>query len=137
MTITAKPQIPDLDRMRPNIANQRRTNEKPIPIKLDAASIVVVVKTSLNRIALANKILSKDVGDVDVLMPRVETIETAVGVLLQHREICTVELIAIVIKRTEDARAEVVIGKDEPAEIGDKWLNAGAHGNEIVVRINV
>src|ERR1700752_3145506 len=111
MTITAKPQIANLDRMRPNIANQCRTYQKPIPVELDAASIVVVMKASLDRVALANKILAKDVGDVDVLMARVETIKTTVGILLKHREVCAIELVAIVIKRAEDSPAEVVIGK--------------------------
>src|ERR1044071_5585941 len=137
MTVTTDSKIANLDLVRPNITNQRGTNQKAISIELDAAPIIVVVKTPLNRVALADEILPKDVGDVDVLMPRVETIETAVGILLQHREVRAVELVAIVIKRTEDARAEVVIGKDEAAKVGDKRLYTGAHGNEIVVRINV
>src|SRR5207237_4314867 len=77
MSITAEAEISDLDRVRPHITDQRRSHQKTVPIKFDAASIVVVMKASLNRVALANEVLPEDVCDVDVLVTRVEGIETA------------------------------------------------------------
>ena len=105
MSVAADAKVTNLDRMRPHVANQSRTHQKSIAIKFDAAPIVVVMKTSLNRVALANEVLAKDVGDVNVLMARVEAIEAAVGVLLQHREVGGVELNAIVVGGAETSAA--------------------------------
>src|SRR2546423_12437383 len=98
MSITAYSQIPDLDRVRPDITNQRGPHQETVAIEFDATSIVVVMKTSLNGVAFANEVLPKNVRDVNVLMTSVETIETAVGVLLEHREVSSVELIAVVVE---------------------------------------
>src|SRR5688572_9660184 len=109
MAITADAEITHFDRMWSNIPNQRRPHQKTIAIKFNAPSIVVVVKTSLNRVALANKILAEDIRDINILMPLIETIQTAVGILLEHREVCGVELIAVVIKRAKHSRAKIVV----------------------------
>src|SRR5215216_1329343 len=137
MPITAKPQIANLDRVRPDIADQRRSHQKTVAIEFNAASIVVVVKASLDRVTLANEILPEDVCDVNILMARVEAIQSAVGVLLQHREVCGVELVAIVVERAKPARTEIIVGKNKPAEVGNKRLNTGAYRNEIVVGVEV
>ncbi len=42
------------------------------------------MKAALDRVALADEVLAKDVGDINVLMSRVEAIEAAVRVLLEH-----------------------------------------------------
>src|SRR5690349_5732096 len=120
MTIAAHTKIRDLDSMRFDVADRRRPHEEAIAIELNAASIVVVMKAALYRVTLAYEILVKDVGDVNVLVARVETVEAAVRVLFEHREIRAVELIMIVVECAEHACAKVVIGKDKPAEVGDK-----------------
>src|SRR5690349_18235611 len=137
MAVAANAEITDLDRMRSDVANRRGPHEETVAIEFNAASIIVVMKAPGDRVALANEILAEDVRDVDVLMPRVETVEAAVRVLLQHRKIGAIELITIVIKRAKHARAEIVVGKNKTAEVGDKRLNTGTHGNEIVVRVEV
>src|SRR5829696_5785418 len=137
MTVAADTEITNLDRMWPDVADRRRPHEKAIAIELNAAPIIVVMKAALNRVCLANKILAKDVGDVNILMARVEAIQAAVGVFLQHRKVRTIELVTIIVKRTKHARAEVVIGENEPAEVGNKRLDTGAHGNEVVIRVEV
>ncbi len=137
MAVAAEPKITNLDRVWPDVANQRRSHQKTVAIKFNAASIVVVMKTSLDRVALANEVLPKDICDVNVLMARVEAIQTAVRVLLEHREVRGVELITVVVERAKHARAEIVVGKNETAKVGNKRLNTGAHGNEIVVGIEV
>src|SRR5690349_23385274 len=96
--------------MRPDVANRSGPHEEAVAIELNPTPVVVVMKAALDRVALADEILAKDVCDVNVLMARVETVEAAVRVLLQHREICAIELVTIVIKRAEHARAEIVIG---------------------------
>src|SRR4051794_2065361 len=104
MPVAAHTKITNLDRMWPHVANRRGPHEETIAIELNAASIVVVMKAALDRVALADEILAKEVCDVNVLMARVETIEAAVRVFLEHGEVCTVELVTIVVKRAEDAR---------------------------------
>src|SRR5216683_2552716 len=84
MSVTVESKIRHLDRMRSHIADQRRTHQKSIAVILDAAAIVVEMKTAFDRVTLANKVLAKNVGDVNVLMSRVETIQAAVGVLFEH-----------------------------------------------------
>src|SRR6266498_2138556 len=95
------------------------------------------MQASLNCVALANEILAKDVGDVDVLMARVEAIEAAVCILLQHREVSGVVLNAIVVGSAEEANAEVVIRKNEDTKIRDKWLDALPDGHKIVVCVHI
>src|SRR5262245_12106434 len=123
--------------MWPGVANQRRAHQETVPIEFNAAAIVVVMKTSLDRVALANEVLAEDVGDVNVLVARVEAVQTAVCVFLEHREVCAVELKTIVVESAKHARAEIVIGKNKPAKVGNKRLNTGAHRNEIVVGIEI
>src|SRR6185369_4465950 len=117
MAITTDPEIADLDRVWSHVADRCRPHQKTVAIKLDRASIVVVMKTSLNRVTLANEVLLENIRDVDVLMARVETVQTAVRVFLEHRKVSDVELVTIVIESTKHARAEVVIGKDKAAKV--------------------
>src|SRR5829696_4902594 len=137
VTVTAEAKITNLDRVWPDISNQRRSHQKSVAIKFNAASIVVVMKTSLDRVALANEVLVENVCYVNVLMARVEAIQTAVRVFLERREICGVELIPIVVESAKHARAEIVVGENKTAEIRNKRLNAGAYRNEIVVGVDV
>src|SRR5690242_17265139 len=98
MTVAAEPEITNLDRVRPDVANQCRPHEKTVAIEFNAASIVVVMKTALDRVALAHEVLAKDAGDVNVLMARVEAIQAAIGIFLEHREVSGVELITVVVE---------------------------------------
>src|SRR5689334_6147046 len=107
MSVATEPEIPDFDRVRPHVADRRRPDQKIVAIEFHAAAIVVEMKAPLNRVALANEILTKDVCDVDVLVTRVEAVEAAISVLLEHREIRRVELHAIVVGAAENARAEI------------------------------
>src|SRR5687767_7672658 len=93
------------------------------------------MKTSLDRVALANEILPEDVGDVNILMTRVEAVQPAVRVFLEHREVGAVELVPVVVERAKHARAKVVVGKDKPAKVGNERLDACTHGDEIVIGV--
>jgi hypothetical protein len=84
MPITANSEVTNFDRMWSHIAYRRWAYKKAIAIKLNAATIIVVVKTSLDRVTLANEILSENVRDINVLMASVEAIQAAVGILLEH-----------------------------------------------------
>src|SRR6059036_354370 len=119
MTVATDAEIRNLDRVWRYIANQRWSHEKAISIKLDPSSIVVVVKTSLDRVTLTNEVLTENVGDVNILMSSVEPVQAAVCILLQHRKISTVELNSVVVQCSKNSCAEVVVEKNESAEIGN------------------
>src|SRR5689334_23842108 len=97
MTIAAHAQITDFDRVWSNVADQRRPHQKTVAIEFHPTAIVVEVKTALDRVTLAHEILAKDVRDVNVLMPRVEAVQTAVSVFLENRDVSGVELVTIVV----------------------------------------
>jgi hypothetical protein len=84
VSVTANSKITNFDRMWSHIAYRGWAYKKSVAIKLNAATIIVVVKTSLDRIALTNEILSENVRDINVLMASVEAIQAAVGILLEH-----------------------------------------------------
>src|SRR5687767_15451758 len=75
MPITINADVADFDRVRPHIPNQRRARQKSVPVVLNTPTVVVVERAGLNRVTLADKVLPKNVRDVNVLLPPIETIE--------------------------------------------------------------
>ena len=131
MPIASEPEVAHLDRIRSNISDQSRANQKTIAIILHAAPVVVVMQTALNCVALADKVLTEHVSDVDILMAGVETVQTAVCVLLQHGEICEIVLVSVGSQVTEDAHTRLIVEEDESPKIAVESLNAGARGDKI------
>src|SRR5438132_5291596 len=123
--------------MSPRVSNQRRPHQEPIAIVFDTRAVVVVMQAALNRVALANEVLAKEICDVDVLMPRVKPVQAAVGIFLEHRKERAVVLVAIIAQRSKEARAQIIVGKNEAAKIGNKRLDAGAYRDEIEVRTQI
>ena len=74
MTIATNTQVTNLDRVGTNIADQSRAHQKTIAIKLNSTPVIVVMKATLDRVALAYEVLTKDVRDVNVLMSSVKPI---------------------------------------------------------------
>src|SRR5437016_11308555 len=109
VSIAVHADITDFDRVRSHIANQRGPHEKTITIEFAAASIVVIESAGLNRVTLPDKILPKDIRDVNILMPPIEAIQTTVCVFLKLCKIGRIVLITIIIKRSEDSSAQIVI----------------------------
>jgi hypothetical protein len=91
----------------------------------------------LNRVTLPDEVLAKKIRYVNILVPQIETIQPAVGVLLELRKVGHVILIAIIIKRPEEPRSQIVIREDKTAEIGHKRLDAGAQRDKIKVLVYV
>src|SRR3989442_3901262 len=137
MTIAVNADVANVDRVRPHVADQSRPHQKSVAIEFAAVPIVVVKRARLNRVTLLDEVLAKNIRNVNILLPPIESIQTAVRVLLELREVSRVELISIIVERTEYARAEIVVRKYEAAKIGDKRLNADARGNEIEILVNV
>src|SRR6266852_4367465 len=69
MAIAIDADIANLDRVRPHVPNQCRPHQKSVAIEFTAASIVVIKHAGLKRVALLDEILSKNVRDVNVLLP--------------------------------------------------------------------
>ena len=137
MAVAAQTQVSNADRVRRHIAHKGRSHQESVAIKLEAPSIVVEMEASLNRISLANKILAKDISDIDILMPGIEPVQTAVRVLLEHREVCSIELNPVVVECTKEACTKVVVGKYEPAKVRNEWLDTCAHRNEIIIGVHI
>src|SRR2546428_9811509 len=66
-------------------------------------------------------------------MPGVKPVQAAVGIFLEHREERAVVLVAIIAQRSKEARAQIIVGKNKAAKIGNKRLDAGSHRDEIKV----
>src|SRR5437870_6920190 len=70
-------------------------------------------------------------------MTAIETIQTAVCVLLELREVRSIVLITIIIKRPENSSTQIVIGKNEAPKIRNEWLNPDTRRNKIKVLIHI
>src|SRR5436190_2427365 len=109
MSVAVNSHITNLERVRTHVADQSRPHEKLVAIKFTAATIVVIKSTGLNRIAFADEILTKDIRHIHVLLSPIKSIQPAVGVFFELREIGEVVLVAIIVKATEDACPQVVV----------------------------
>ena|SRR5947208_1571306 len=109
VSIAIHADITDFDGVWSHIANQGGSDEKTIAVEFAAAPIVVIVPAGLNRVALPDKILPKNIRDVDILMPPIEAIQTTVCIFLKLCKIRHVILITIIIKRSENSRGQIVI----------------------------
>src|SRR5215207_2948217 len=84
------------------VADDRRADLKAVAVVLDAGAVVVEVEAELAGVALHQKVLPVEVGDVDVLAAAVEAVEAAVGVLFELREVGEVVVVAVVVEAAED-----------------------------------
>src|SRR5882672_11674102 len=109
VSIAIHADITDFDGVWSHIANQRGSDEKTIAVEFAAAPIVVIEPAGLNRVTLPDKILPKNIRDVDILMPPIEAIQTTVCIFLKLCKIRRIVLITIIIKRAEDSSAQIVI----------------------------
>ena len=85
-------------------------------------------------VAGKEKILEIDIAENDLLMAAVESgVEAAVGIFFEEIEIGGVVFDAIAVQIAEDADGGLFIDEKKAAKIGVELLDAGAHGNEIVI----
>src|SRR5581483_9463955 len=97
----------------------------------------VGVEARRDRVALRQEILAEVVGDDHFLLAAIEGVQLAVRFLLELIERGHVPLIAVASPRAEEADAEVRVAVEKSAEVAGEGLNAGADGNEVVVRSDV
>ena len=103
--------------MRARVADERGAHQKTVAVVLDVAPIVVVMQARLNGVAFGQKILAKEVGDVNVLRALVKAIEAAVGIFFELMKVGGVELKLIIVECAENTRAEIIVRLDEAAKV--------------------
>src|SRR5436853_7287596 len=94
----------------------------------------VVVKAELAGIAPPKRVLPEKIRYEHGLISKVRSIQLAVRVLLEHIEVCDVELVSIIGVITKKPDAEIRIAEDEAAKIADKRLNYASNRSRIKER---
>src|SRR6185436_7793831 len=117
--------------------NRLRAHQKMVLIKLERRVVLVVVKARLNGIAGLDEILAIQISDKNLLVAHRETVQSAIGILLEHGEFRRVVLIAIRLQVAEQAQPGLLIVEDESAKIAVERLNSRARGYEIVLAAEV
>src|SRR5690349_12683350 len=82
MSVAVDAEVTNFDCVWSHVTNQRRPHKKTIPIEFPAASIVVIKHARLNRVALLDEVLPKNIRHVNVLLSPIKTIQPAVSILL-------------------------------------------------------
>ena len=114
-------------------ADWRGPRDETVFVVMAAIVVEVSQETELAGVTFPNQILSENVRDVNLLLAPAELVEVRVSVFLEHVEGGDVVLPAVVVVIAENTNAQVGVVENETAEIAHERLNAGAHGNEIVV----
>src|SRR5262249_20817202 len=123
------------DAVQRDVADQGRTDEKIVLVKMARRMIVVEMEAEQRGVTVPVRVLSEDVGDVDALIAEVRRVQLAVGIFFELMKGDGVELIAIVRIIAEQAHAEIDIAEDEAAKIRDERLNAAADGRGIEIGV--
>jgi len=104
---------------------------------MEAAIVFVIGHEEFDGVAREKEILQISVGNGDLLAAVLECVEAAVGIFFQEVKVGDVVFDFVVVEIAEDADAWLFVLKEETAEVGVEFLNAGANGNEIVVRAQI
>src|SRR5580692_3205013 len=114
-------------------SHRRGPHEKPVSVVLHARVVLVVVNAKFGRVARLHEILHIKIRDDHLLVPQLETVQAAVGVLFEKIEIGGVVFPAVRVKVSEKAYARLLVDKNKSAKIAGKTLDSRAHRKEIVV----
>src|SRR5262245_20801785 len=117
-------------------ADARRGHSQSVIVLESCRLVGVVERAELERVALDEGVLAKDVGDIHLLVAHlnfgeIDRIQRAVGVFLEHVEIRQVVLIPVRLEIAEHPHAEVRVVENEAAKIAGEFLNAHAHRGSI------
>ena len=119
------------------VADLRRPHQEPVLVVVELVAFAVVVAQvgDLRGKARDRKVLAVQIGDEHVVAPDrlADIVEAAIGVLFQALEKGEVVLPAIGVAVAEEAHAELVVLKQEAAEIGVERLDADPDRVEIVI----
>ena len=118
-------------------ADGRRTHQEAVLVEMNRRIVAIVVKTELRRVTLGQEILDIHIADIHLLIPRVKSVQIAVGILLEHIKISEVVTDAVVAQVSEETHSWLRIREDESAKIAVELLNAGPNGNKIEIRAEI
>ena len=93
-----------------------------IAVVMRDALVEILMKAQLRRVTGRQEILAIQVRDEHALVAGREPVQLRIGVLLAHVEDRRVVLKAIVVEVAEEARAQVHVVENKPAEIADERL---------------
>src|SRR5437667_3497264 len=120
-----------------HISDRGGTHQEPVVVVMQTGIIFVPCGNEFHRVARKEEILQINVPQCDLLMAAVERIQPAVCVFLEKVEVRNVVLDAVAVQIAEDAQRRLLVDKQKASEIRVELLNAGARGNEIVIRPEV
>ena len=120
--------------MRDDDPDRLGPRDDPVVVVVGGGIVFIKVVAELGRITLKQEILDVKIGDRHLLMPVVEGVQPAVGVLLQMIEVCEVVLVFVGFQVAENPESGLFFRIDKAAKIALELLNTRAYRDEIVVR---
>src|SRR5580704_184203 len=90
------------------------------------------MEARLDRVPRFKEVLPVNISDHYLLMAILHGIQPAIGILLKHREIGSVVLIAVGIQGSEDSKARFLVEKNKAPKIAVECLNPRASRNEVI-----
>src|ERR1041385_13481 len=95
--------------------------------------IVIKVKAEERGVTFPLGILPVEISHKHLLVPEVWRVQFAIGVFLEHLEICRVELIPIIGIIPEEANAKVGVAENKTSEIAHERLDAGSDRGRVEI----
>src|SRR5258708_10177103 len=115
----------------------RWTNEESVVVVVKAGVVAVVVETELGGVALGEKILYVQIGDVDLLSALVECVQAAIGIFFEQVEPRDVISETVGAKVPKDADAGLFFGENKSPKVAGELLDSSTHRDEVIVRAEV
>src|SRR5207302_9205546 len=114
-------------------ADRRRPGDESVLVVMPAVVVEVANKRELTGVTFPNQILPENIGDIDLLLARIELVQVRISILLAHVERGQIVLPAVVVVVPENPDAEVGVVENETAKIAHERLYRDAHRDEVVI----
>lgn len=112
-------------------------DEESVVVEMHAGIVTVVMKAELSGVSLREEILNVNVGDINLLMARVEGIQSTIGIFLEQVEPGRVPRNAVRFEIAEQTNAGLFFGEEKSAKVARELLNSSAHGHEVIVHAEI
>src|SRR5579872_226533 len=117
--------------------NRSRPHQESIVIEVNRGIVAVVMETEFCGVAFEKRVLNVDVSDINLLMARIERIQSAVRVFFQKIKVRQVVIDAVRAQISEQAYSRLLLGENKPAKIANELLDSCADGDEIKIRTQI
>src|SRR5579872_7307257 len=118
-------------------ANRGRARQEPIVIEVNGGIVSVVMETEFCGVAFEKRILNVDVSDINLLMARIEGVQTAVRVFFQKIKVRQVVIDPVRTQISEKPHSRLLFRENKSAKIAHELLNSCADRNEIKIRTQI